>query len=138
MKGTTDRAGRDFTWYRNDSHTYNNAVKYGSSFYSITTVAPAQVSPSTSTCLIKQNGSQACAYVSEVATPPGGTHPAVILDRVVSVSGDSGGPWLYGSIAHGIHQGKKCDDQAMTINCRSLYSPAANMPAVLGVSVITP
>lgn len=137
VKNATDRAGRDFTWYRNNNHTYNNAVKYGSSFYSITTVAAANVSPNTSACLIKQNGSQVCAWVYEVATPPGGTYSAVILDRSVAVKGDSGGPWLYGSIAYGVHQGTKCDDPALTINCKSLYSPAAHMPAVLGVSVIT-
>ena len=44
----------------------------------------------------------------------------------------------HGSMAQslmGPNQGTKCDDAAMTVNCRS--SPAANMPAVLGVSVIT-
>lgn len=129
-------AGRDFTWYRNDAHTYNNTVKYQASFYAITSVAPANPAVNTSACLIKQDGTQACAYVAQVATPPSGSYPTVIMDRVISINGDSGGPWLYGSVAYGIHHGKKCDDAALTVNCRSLYSPAANMPAAIGVSVI--
>lgn len=48
VKGTTDRAGRDFTWYRDNANTYNNAVLYRTGFYSITTVAPANVAPNTS------------------------------------------------------------------------------------------
>ena len=137
QSGATTVAGRDFTWYRNDSNTYSNAVKYQTGFYTITSVSSAQPSVNTPVCLLKQNDIQSCAYVSQVAIPPGGTYPAVILDRDISTPGDSGGPWFYTGTAYGIHQGKKCDDAALTVNCKSLYSPAANMPAVLGVSVIT-
>ena len=130
-------AGRDFTWYRNDSNTYNNAVGYQGGFYSITTIASATPPVNSVACLIKQNDTQQCAYIADVIYPSGGNVSVAILDRYISVPGDSGGPWLYGSVAYGIHQGKTCEDAALTVNCRSLFSPAANMPQYLGVRVRT-
>ena len=91
---STSFPGRDFTWYRNDANTYNNAVLYGGSFYSVTSVASAYPAINTPACLIKQNGTQACAYVFEASIPQGGSYPAVIMDRKVSVAGDSEGAWL--------------------------------------------
>lgn len=136
-RGVTDRAGRDFTWYRNDANTYNNAVLYGSSFYGITTVAPQFPTVGSAVCIIKQDGTQPCGRVQRVSYQDGAAYPTVFVDRYITAGGDSGGPWLYGSIAYGVHQGQGCEDAAMTLNCASIFSPAATMPEVLGVSVIT-
>jgi hypothetical protein len=128
--------GSDLAWYRNLSNTYTNAVTYGTGFYSITSVAPQVVAAGATICIIRQAGDQQCAYAQETATPPGGAGPVVILDRYITTPGDSGGPWLYGSVAYGIHSGKVCDDQAQTVNCKSIFVPAASLSKI-GVSVIT-
>jgi hypothetical protein len=96
LRGTTDKIGRDFTWFRHDLHTYPNKLYFGASDYIMTTVAPVNPGANVSVCLIKRNQTQVCAYTAGVVVPPGGTYSTVILDRLTdAVAGDSGGPWYY-------------------------------------------
>lgn len=134
--GVTDAPDRDVTWYRNDANTYNNAVYVGTSFYLMTQVGPQSPGPGTSICVVKQNDTQQCAYVSAAQVPPGGFYPVVIMDRHITIGGDSGGPWIYSGIAYGTTRGPKCDDQQLTVNCKSTYVPATTMAQVIGINVL--
>lgn len=128
--------GSDFSWYRNNANTYLNRVLYGSSYYTITSVAALPIPTRTSICIIKRDGTQPCGLSADYYSPVGGGGPIVVMDRYLTVSGDSGGPWLYGSKAYGLHGGPSCDDEAKTVNCKSYFSPAASLPKI-GVAVIT-
>lgn len=57
----------------------------------------------------------------------------IATDNDNTVPGDSGGPWSYGSIADGIHSG----DKWIWFGTRNVFSRADNLPAALGVSVMT-
>ena len=48
------------------------------------------------------------------------------------MDGDSGGPWLYGGVAYGIHHGN--NEYVGVI--RDYFTPAANLPR-MGISVVT-
>ena len=50
-----------------------------------------------------------------------------------TIAGDSGGTWSFGTTAAGIHQG----DIWLPFKRRNVFTPAALLPAALGVAVRT-
>jgi streptogrisin C len=127
----------DVSWYRNSSNTYHNAIPYGTSYYIITSVTPRAIPTNTSTCVMRRTDVLACAYVAEAYFYDGsGRGPLVRVDRHPTVSTDSGGPWFYGSVAHGIHGGGVCYDEART-DCPYAWFTAAPELSRMGISVLT-
>lgn len=130
-------SGLDAAWYTNSSNSYTNRVSYQGSYYTITSWSASYPQPPLNTliCMIKRDGTQPCAYVKNnntyIDTTTNG--PYVWMDRVVDVGGDSGGPWLYGSVAYGIEKGHACDQYGQ--NCGSLYTPAASLKNI-GINVL--
>lgn len=107
-KGTK---GLDVAWYRNSTYTYLNRVRISpTSFYTISATGPLIPASATPICIIKRNQTQLCATVQTYyyLQAPDGTWtngPYIQVDRDLAVGGDSGGPWLYGGTAYGIHWG---------------------------------
>ena len=108
------------------------------SYYSITSVGPQVPAANTSVCLIKRDQTQLCAYVlnSFYRMGPDGNYsdgPIIQMDRDVAIGGDSGGPWLYGGVAYGIHSG---NNEYPVGTKRDVFTPAASLPR-MGLSVVT-
>jgi hypothetical protein len=131
--------GLDISWYRNSPYIYLNRVRISpTSYYSITSVGAQVPAANTTVCLIKQDQTQVCAYVlnSYYRMGPDGTYsdgPIIQMDRDLAIGGDSGGPWLYGGVAYGIHSG---NNQYPVGTTRDVYTPAASLPR-MGISVVT-
>lgn len=130
--------GLDAAWYNNSANTYTNRVTYQTSYYTITSWSAPYPYPQANTliCVIRRDGTQPCAYVYsnnvylDTALTDG---PYVWMDRTITTGGDSGAPWLYGSVAYGIHKSESCN-QARTF-CASMYTPAASLKN-MGINVL--
>lgn len=135
----TKQNGLDAVWFRDSTYTYLNRVRISpTSYYAITSVGPQVPAGNTPVCLIKRDQTQACAYVlnSFYRMGPDGTYsdgPYVQMDRDVAIGGDSGGPWQYGGVAYGIHQG---NNEYPIGTLRDEYTPAASLPR-MGLNVAT-
>lgn len=122
-------SGVDAAWFNNSGNTYTNRVTYQSSYYTITAWSAPYPYPQVNTliCVIKRDGTQPCAYVYNnnvyINTTSDGLY--VWMDRVVTQGGDSGGPWLYGSVAYGLHKAETCNQERTF--CGSMYTPAASL-----------
>jgi hypothetical protein len=129
--------GVDAAWYNNSGNTYTNRVTYQTSYYTITSWSAPYPYPQVGTliCVIKRDGTQPCGYVynNNVYINTTADGPYVWMDRVVTQGGDSGGPWLYGSVAYGLHKAETCN-QARTF-CGSMYTPAASLKN-MGINVL--
>lgn len=129
--------GLDVAWFRNSANTYNNRVRLSStSYYSITSVPSIDtLYTSTPICLIRRDSTQQCAYFKRLSAYAGGSDgPYVQVDRDISAGGDSGGPWLYGGQAYGIHSGDSPPDAAGLRY--SEYTPADSLPR-MNIKVLT-
>jgi hypothetical protein len=128
-------SGIDAAWFNNPSHTYTNRVTYQSSYYTITAWAAPNVPENTVVCVIKRDGTQPCAYVysNNLSLETSTNGPYVWMDRTITVSGDSGAPWLYNWVAYGIHKSNVCN-QTGTF-CGSVYTPASSLPN-MGINVL--
>lgn len=125
--------GVDAAWFRNTANTYTNRVRWNSTtYYSITGIASASPAIGSSICLIKRDTTQLCAYVKSTGIYFGDDGPYVAADRDVSVSGDSGGPWLYGGLAYGIHSG----DVDTSVGTLSFFTPGPSL-SQMGLSIAT-
>ncbi len=131
--------GLDVAWYRNSTLNYLPRVRLTStSYYTVTSVGPQVPGAGTTICLVKRDERQLCSrylnsfyrYDENTGTYVDG--PNAQLEGNVGVIGDSGGPWLYGGVAYGIHHGN--NDYAGV--SRDYYTPAANLPR-MGISVVT-
>ncbi len=131
--------GLDVAWYRDAAQNYLPRVRLTStSYYNVTSVGAQMPAAGTTMCLVKRDEQQLCSRIlnhfyryDEVS----GTYtdgPNAQLEGDVGVDGDSGGPWLYGGIAYGIHHGNN-EYAGLT---RDYYTPAANLPR-MGISVVT-
>lgn len=133
------RDGLDVSWFRNSSYTYLNRVRISpTSYYAITSVGPQVPATNTPVCAIKRDQTQACAYVfnSFYLMGPDGTYsdgPYIQVDRDLAIGGDSGGPWLYGGVAYGLHKG---NNEYPVGTYKDSYTPAASLPR-MGISVVT-
>lgn len=131
--------GLDVSWWRNSTYTYLNRVRISpTSFYTITSVGAQVPAANTAVCIIKRDQTQLCGYVlnSFYRMGPDGTYsdgPIVQMDRDLAINGDSGGPWLYGGVAYGIHSG---NNEYPVGTVRDIYTPAASLPR-MGLSVVT-
>lgn len=131
--------GLDAMWVRNSTYTYLNRVRISpTSYYSITSVGPQIPASNTPVCLIKRDQTQACAYVFNAfyLMGPDGTYsngPYVQVDRDMAIGGDSGGPWLYGGVAYGLHKG---NNEYPIGTFKDSYTPVASLPR-MGISVVT-
>lgn len=129
--------GLDAAWYNNSGNTYTNRVTYQNSYYTISSWSAPYPYPQVNTliCVIKRDGTQPCAYVynNNVYINTESDGPYVWMDRVVTQGGDSGGPWLYVSVAYGLHKAETCN-QTGTF-CGSMYTPAASLKN-MGINVL--
>ncbi len=131
--------GLDVSWWRNSTYTFLNRVRISpTSYYTITSVGPQVPAANTTVCLIKRDQTQLCGYVlnSYYRMGPDGTYsdgPIIQMDRDLAINGDSGGPWLYGGVAYGIHSG---NNQYPVGTYRDVFTPAASLPR-MGLSVVT-
>jgi hypothetical protein len=121
--------GVDAAWFNNGNNTYTNRVTYQGSYYTITSWSAPYPNPPVNTliCVIKRDGTQPCAYVYNNNVYINGTvdGPYVWMDRCITQGGDSGGPWLYGSVAYGLHKAETYNvDRTF---CGSMYTPAASL-----------
>lgn len=131
--------GLDVAWYRNSTLNYLPRVRLNStSYYTVTSVGPQVPAAGTTICLVKRDERQLCSrmlnhfYRWDEKTGTYSDGPNVQLEGNPGVDGDSGGPWLYGGVAYGIHHG----DNEYAGVIRDYYSPAANLPR-MGISVVT-
>jgi hypothetical protein len=131
-RGYQEGGGLDVAWFRNDSNTYNNAVLYQNSWYSITSVGPATPSAGTWICIIKHDGTQPCSAVKTNEIWFGSDGPYTAMDRDTTMSSDSGAPWLYGGVAYGVHSG----DVETSVGALSFFTPASSLPK-MGITVAT-
>lgn len=131
-RGYREDSGLDAAWFRDNSNTYNNAILYQNSWYNITSVGPAAPSAGTTICLIKRDGTQPCSFVKTTDIWFGSDGPYTAMDRDTTASSDSGAPWLYGSVAYGIHSG----DVETSVGVLSFFTPASSLPK-MGISVVT-
>jgi hypothetical protein len=131
-RGYREDSGLDVAWFRSDSNTYNNAVLYQTSWYSVTSVGPAAPAVGTAICIIRHDGTQPCSYVKTNGIWFGTDGPYTAMDRDTTVNSDSGAPWLYGSVAYGIHSG----DAETSVGVLSFFTPAASL-SKMGISVNT-
>lgn len=101
-------------------------------------MGPQVPATNTPVCAIKRDQTQACAYVfnSFYLMGPDGTYsdgPYIQVDRDLAIGGDSGGPWLYGGVAYGLHKG---NNEYPVGTYKDSYTPAASLPR-MGISVVT-
>jgi hypothetical protein len=125
--------GIDAAWFRNSSNTYDNHVLYQTSYYAITSTGQLSPPPGTAICVIKRDGTQPCGYASMQIYFGTTDGPYTAMDRHITVAGDSGGPWLYGGVAYGIHSG---DADLSDGTTRSFFTSVAALPN-MGISVVT-
>jgi hypothetical protein len=107
----------DVRIYRNTSatstgaplHTYTNSVKFGPSTVQATSAVGRSLMQNAEICLGKIDGTTRCAFVytTELSFDDNGVArgPVVQMREHISEPGDSGGPWMYGNKAYGIHSG---------------------------------
>jgi streptogrisin C len=106
-----DGKGLDIAWFRNSAYTYLNRVRISpTSYYAITSAGPLIPANGTVVCIVKRDQTQPCGYVQTYfyRMGPDGTYsngPFIQVDRDLAVGSDSGGPWLYGGAAYGVHYG---------------------------------
>lgn len=131
--------GLDVAWYRDSILNYLPRVRISpTSYYTVTSVGPQIPGAGTTICLIKRDDRQLCSrylnsfYRYDESTGTYADGPNTQLEGDVGVDGDSGGPWLYGGVAYGIHHG----DNEYAGLIRDYFTPAANLPR-MGISVVT-
>jgi hypothetical protein len=107
----------DVRHYRNTSvtsagarvHSYTNSVKFGSTTVQATSAVGRSLMQNAEICLGKIDGTTRCSivYTTELSFDDNGVArgPVVQMREHISVAGDSGGPWMYGNKAYGIHSG---------------------------------
>lgn len=99
----------DVRHYRNASDTYTNSVKFGATNVQATSAVGSSLMQNAEICLGKINGTTGCAivYTTSLYFDENGVArgPVIQMRSHVSDPGDSGGPWMYGSKAYGIHSG---------------------------------
>jgi hypothetical protein len=138
MGATHYDKGLDVAWFRNSTYNYLNRVRISpTSYYSITSVGPQIPAANTPVCIIKRDQTQLCGYVLNYFYRMGsdGTYsdgPVIQVDRDLAIPGDSGGPWLYGGVAYGIHSG----DNQYAGTTRDVFTSAGSLPQ-MGLSVVT-
>lgn len=134
MQGERDYAdGLDVSWFRKTGDTYAATVVNTAGTYPIKSVAPQIPGVLKPVCVVRKDGSQACAYTHTEFYFSATDGPYISLDRDnLTEVGDSGAPWFYVDKAYGIHSGNVTWDG----KSRDFYSPAANLPR-MGIRVIT-
>ncbi len=112
VQASSSTTGVDVRWHADPAHTYTNKVKFGGQIVSVTSaVGRSLMTPgNTQICLGKRNQTARCTTVLETnfmePLPTGGTRgPFVRMTTHVGEGGDSGGPWMSGGAAFGIHRG---------------------------------
>lgn len=72
-----------------------------------------------------------CAYVNRVTYFANNDGPYPTLDRDIADGGDSGGPWISGGTAFGIHSGDVIYDGLRY----DFYTPTRSLPR-MGINVV--
>jgi streptogrisin C len=86
------------------------------------------------TCVFsRMQGTRSCDQIYSTSVSSLGSSNLIATDNDSTVGGDSGGPWSFNSIADGIHKG----DKWIWFGTRNVFSRAGNLPAALGVAVMT-
>lgn len=130
--------GLDIAWFRNSTYNYLNRVRISpTSYYSITSVGPQMPTANTPVCIIKRDQTQLCGYVLNYfyRQDSAGNYsdgPVIQVDRDLAIGGDSGGPWLYGGVAYGVHSGNNTYAGAT----HDVFTSAGSLPQ-MGLNVVT-
>ena len=86
------------------------------------------------TCVFsRMQGTRSCDQIYSTSVSSNGAGNLIATDDDSTVGGDSGGPWSFNTIADGIHKG----DKWIWFGTRNVFSRAGNLPAALGVEVMT-
>lgn len=83
------------------------------------------------------NPSGLCAYVAATGSCTATTCSKVVMDSKVTVGGDSGGPWYFGSTAKGIHSGEALVGSGSSAHYVSQFAPISSLLGLLDVQVVT-
>ncbi|WP_433412970.1 hypothetical protein ACQP1V_27425 [Microtetraspora malaysiensis] len=73
-----------------------------------------------------------CANILEVGRSFPGRAGVIVMDRTITVDGDSGGPWYKGNTAWGIHLGTCSTKDGTKVN--SCFTPAFIIPSAIGAT----
>jgi hypothetical protein len=83
-------------------------------------------------CRYGKTTGKECSNVYQLNHCNGSRCRLTLMNTNEAAGGDSGGPWFYGTTAHGIHQGEK-----FYWGAKDLFTPVTYLDEGIGVSVIT-